>query len=328
MNQCNKCSLFSFYSFLTLPKPHHAKCILNQFYLHYDKLFCKTNPANKLSYFHGAVIRAAHEKKNQSVRLSCSSFLHSKIERQIHKIKVIARYFVTHTRYKSNLLWQCRRMNVRRWRQIRPSANIFTTRNQAAKKTVVNFVEWLKSQWNVTNEPTGYMLKLKLKHTIHQASAKMKMKTNNRDKNNELLLHLYNSNEKKEEKKERHIHKQNDGDIVCHSNKRMTGRWTFFSSVILSLLLLYLSLRDYFCATNDIYSFYRLQCFCTNCLGDFFVVDKNKINDRRMNDTHLTLTTVVDNSVRFTMNQENWKIFCRKKNNNMKQERYLNRNSW
>lgn len=65
MNQCNKCSLFSFYSFLTLPKPHHAKCILNQFYLHYDKLFCKTNPANKLSYFHGAVIRAAHEKKTK-----------------------------------------------------------------------------------------------------------------------------------------------------------------------------------------------------------------------------------------------------------------------
>ena len=26
-------------------------CILNQFYLYYDKLFCKTNPANKLSYF-------------------------------------------------------------------------------------------------------------------------------------------------------------------------------------------------------------------------------------------------------------------------------------
>lgn len=184
------------------------------------------------------------------------------------------------------------------------------------KKTVVNFVEWLKSQWNVTNEPTGYMLKLKLKHTIHQASAKMKMKTNNRDKNNELLLHLYNSNEKKEEKKERHIHKQNDGDIVCHSNKRMTGRWKFFSSVILSLLLLYLSLRDYFCATNDIYSFYRLQCFCTNCLGDFIVVDKNKINDRRMNDTHLTLTTVVDNSVRFTMKLEN---ILPKKNHNMKQ---------
>lgn len=136
-----------------------------------------------------AQLYAQRTKKNQSVRLSCSSFLHSKIERQIHKIKVIARYFVTHTRYKSNLLWQCRRMNVRRWRQIRPR-----------KKTVVNFVEWLKSQWNVTNEPTGYMLKLKLKHTIHQASAKMKMKTNNRDKNNELLLHLYNSNEKKRRK--------------------------------------------------------------------------------------------------------------------------------
>lgn len=46
----------------------NTQSVLNQFYLYYDKLFCKTNPTNKLSYFHGELSSTA-VKRHKCKRL-------------------------------------------------------------------------------------------------------------------------------------------------------------------------------------------------------------------------------------------------------------------
>lgn len=127
---------------------------------------------------------------------------------------------------------------------------------------------------------TNDIFKLKQKHTI-RTTAKSKNKQTDK---NELLLHLYSRNERRKTKK--CTHTQNDENIVCHS-------CSHDSNAVENIFAIF----SYSCC----FHFYGQQyLFSTVCFPlaqlPSTVFDRNKINNHRMNDTHLTWTTVVDNS--------------------------------
>lgn len=128
---------------------------------------------------------------------------------------------------------------------------------------------------------TNDIFKLKQKHTI-RTTAKSKNKQTDK---NELLLHLFSRNERRKTKK-KCTHTQNDENIVCHSCSHDSN------------------------AVGNIFAIFSYSC-CFHFYGQQYlfstvwfplvqlpstVFDRNKINNHRMNDTHLTWTTVVDNS--------------------------------
>lgn len=125
------------------------RCILNQFYLYYDKLFCKTNPANKLSYFPCALGDVCTR-----IRVLCAAKTENE---QIQEVRGGGTQRPSKRERDPLCLWQCEWMDECTSMATNKTKRKYSTRNgaqpqhhgqtieQSEQKTVVNFC-WKKLQ--------------------------------------------------------------------------------------------------------------------------------------------------------------------------------------